>query len=101
MTRQPAKNGPTIGRRAFIGGVVGSLAAPLAVKAQPSPKQARLGILAPTSTRLPQYASFRQALWDLGYQNEVTLRIEERAAEGKAERLPDLAMELVRGTMWT
>ena len=87
-------------RRTFIGTLTGSLlAAPLAAEAQPSPKRARLGILAPLSTRLPQYASFRHALWDLGYQNEVTLSIEERAAEGKAERLSTLAAELVRGNV--
>jgi putative tryptophan/tyrosine transport system substrate-binding protein len=86
-----------VDRRTFIGSLAGALlAGPLAAEAQPSPKRARLGILAPTSTRLPQYASFRQALRDLGYQNDVTLSIEERAAEGKAERLSNLAVELVR-----
>ena len=86
-------------RRFLLTSLAGTFVAPLAAQAQPSPKRARLGILAPTSTRLPQYATFRQALWDLGYQNEVTLHIEERAAEGKAERLPNLAVELVRGNV--
>lgn len=89
-----------VSRRRFLRSLTASLlAAPLAAEAQPSPKCARLGILAPTSTRLPHYASFRQALWDLGYQNEVTLSIEERAVEGKAGRLSNLAVELVRGNV--
>jgi len=88
-----------VDRRRFLQAVsAGLLAAPLA-EAQSSAKRARLGILAPTSTSLPQYASFRQALWDLGYQNEVTLSIEERAAQGRAERLSNLAVELVRGNV--
>ena len=86
-------------RRAFLAGATALLAAPLAAEAQPSPKRTRLGILALRSTRLPQYALFRQALWDLGYQSEVTLSIEERAADGKAERLPNLAVELVRSNV--
>jgi putative ABC transport system substrate-binding protein len=88
-----------IDRRSFLAGAAGLLAVPPAAGAQPSPKRTRLGILAPLSTRLPQYASFRQALSDLGYQNEVTLSIEERAADGKAERLPNLAVELVRSNV--
>jgi putative tryptophan/tyrosine transport system substrate-binding protein len=82
-------------RRRFLLTLAGTVAVPLAAEA----KRARLGILAPLSTSLPQYASLRQALWDFGYQNDVTLSIEERAAEGNAERLPTLAAELVRGNV--
>jgi len=75
---------------------LGLVAPALAAGGQPPPKPARIGILAPASTRLPQYAAFRQVLRDLGYREGETLAIEERAAEGKAERLPELAADLVR-----
>jgi hypothetical protein len=37
-----------------------------------------------------QIHTFDHLIRPLRYQNEVTLSIDERAAEGKAERLPDL-----------
>jgi putative ABC transport system substrate-binding protein len=40
--------------------------------------------------------AFRQALRELGYVEGQSVAIEYRFAEGKAERLPDLAAELVR-----
>ena len=40
--------------------------------------------------------AFRQGLRDLGYVEGQNLVIEYRYAEGSAERLPDLAAELVR-----
>jgi putative ABC transport system substrate-binding protein len=79
-----------------MGFALSILAAALAAEAQPQPKPARLGILAPISTRLPQYSALRQALRDLGYQEGWNLVIEERAAEGKADRLAELAVDLVR-----
>src|SRR5262249_28539289 len=39
---------------------------------------------------------FRQGLRELGYVEEQTIAIEYRYAEGKLDRLPDLAAELVR-----
>jgi putative tryptophan/tyrosine transport system substrate-binding protein len=86
-------------RHVLLTSLAGAVAGPLAAEAQPLAKRARPGILAPLSTSLPQYASLRQALWGFGYQNDVTLSIEERAAEGNAERLPTLAAELVRSNV--
>jgi putative ABC transport system substrate-binding protein len=40
---------------------------------------------------------FREALRDLGYVEGRTIQVEVRSAEGKADRLPELAAELVRG----
>jgi putative ABC transport system substrate-binding protein len=74
----------------------GLLAAPLAIEAQPAGKVARIGYLAPNlavNPHLPE--AFRQGLRDLGYVEGRNLVIEIRSAEGKLERLPALAAELV------
>jgi putative ABC transport system substrate-binding protein len=84
-------------RRAFIGTVAGGLvAAPFAVEAQQAVKVARIGYLA-TSLAAGSVAveAFRQRLRDLGYVEGRDVVIEYRDAEGKIERLPALAAELV------
>ena len=71
-------------------------AAPLAAEAQQATKVARIGCLATNpaiSTRLRE--AFVQGLRDLGYIEGRNLVIEYRDADGKAERLPALAAELV------
>src|SRR5437867_13251515 len=55
----------------------------------------RIGFLA-GSTDPVANAAFRDGLRELGYVEGHNLTIESRFAEGKAERLPALAMELVR-----
>jgi putative ABC transport system substrate-binding protein len=85
-------------RRTFIAtSAVGLFAAPLAAEAQAG-KVYRIGFLGAAS--LAQYAShieaMRQGLRDLGYVEGRNIVIEYRWAEGKYERLPDLAAELVR-----
>jgi putative ABC transport system substrate-binding protein len=84
-------------RRAFLGGLAGGLlAAPLGIDAQPS-KVAKVGILLyGTPQADPNLADLRRSLRDLGYLEERNLFLEYRFAEGKPERLPDLATELVR-----
>src|SRR5215475_9433333 len=76
----------------------GLLLAPLAAEAQPRPKVPRLGVLAEYSSTaaLRNHAAFRQGLHELGYVEGQTIILEERWAEGKLERLPDLAADLVR-----
>lgn len=72
-------------------------AAPLAVEAQQAGKVWRIGVLltlnAPAEDP-PQ--AFRQRLRELGYVEGRNLSIEWRYAEGRSDRLPDLAAELVR-----
>jgi putative ABC transport system substrate-binding protein len=84
-------------RRTFLSALTGSLlAAPFVAEAQPAGKVARIGYLAPNlavNPHLPE--AFRQGLRDLGYVEARNLVIEIRSAEGKLERLPALAAELV------
>ncbi len=70
--------------------------APLAAEAQQAAKVARirfLGAYVAVAGRLE--VAFRQGLRDLGYVEGRNLVIEYRGAEGKVERLPALAAELV------
>ena len=84
-------------RRAFLGTLTGGLlAAPLAAEAQPVGKSARIGYLANNLTANPHLReAFLQGLRDLGYVEGRNVVIEYRSAEGKSERLPTLAAELV------
>jgi putative ABC transport system substrate-binding protein len=74
------------------------LGAPLASPTQQLTTVHRIGLLRAGSalSGQPLLVSFRQALRDLGYVEGQNLVIESRYAEGRAERLPDLAAELVR-----
>ena len=87
----------SLDRRSFIATLaVGLLAAPLAVEAQPAAKVARIGYLATNLAAGPDpREAFRQGLRDLGYVEGRNLVIEDRSADGKLERFPALAAELV------
>jgi putative ABC transport system substrate-binding protein len=68
------------------------------VEAQQSGKVARIGFLSassPSSISV-RIQAFRQGLRELGYVEGENIIIEWRYAEGKVERLRDLAVELVR-----
>jgi len=70
--------------------------APLAVGPQQPGKITRIGYLAGDLAGSPQLPeALRQGLSDLGYVVGRTLVIETRDAEGKRDRLPALAVELV------
>jgi putative tryptophan/tyrosine transport system substrate-binding protein len=84
-------------RRAFVTGLGAVLAAPVAAEAQQAIKGARVGILSTGNPRSADiYLAFEQRLRDLGYVDGQNLSIEFRNAEGRTERLPRLAAELVR-----
>src|SRR5262245_33585098 len=72
------------------------LLAPLAVEGQSTAKIPRIGILRPGSPPDPLVEAFRQGLHELGYAEGRNISIEYRWAEGKDERLPSLAADLVR-----
>jgi putative ABC transport system substrate-binding protein len=66
-------------------------------QAQQLGKIPRLGALLYTNPETdPNFAAFRQGLRERGYVEGQNLLIEHRFADGKPERLPDLAVELVR-----
>ena len=83
--------------RAFIGVLSGGLlAAPLAAGAQQATRVARIGYLGTNRAANPHlHEALRQGLRDLGYEEGRNLLIEYRDAEGKIDRLPALAAELV------
>ena len=64
-------------------------------EAQQPKKVPRIGFLSGTSTN-PRREAFRQGLRELGYVEGKNIVIEWRYAEGKFDRLPELAAELVR-----
>ena len=76
-----------------------SLLAPLVVEAQQAAKVPRVGVLRPGNpppNDFGQREAFEGGLRDLGWTPWTNILIEYRYAEGKRERLPVLAAELVR-----
>jgi ABC-type uncharacterized transport system substrate-binding protein len=75
------------------------LTAPLVLNAQPPATMSRIGVLhggALPPERAHRQQAFQQGLHDLGWVAGQNIAIECRYAEGKVDRLPDLAAELVR-----
>ena len=84
-------------RRTFLGAFASSLlAAPLAADAQTAPTIAKIGLLSVTTPVVlaSSIEAFRQALRGLGHV-EGTFVLEVRYGDGRFERLPELARELV------
>ena len=81
-------------RREFIAGIGGAVAWPLVARAQ-SPM---VGYLSAESfeTEAPGLAAFRKGLSETGYVESQNVTIEVRRADGRADRLPALAADLVR-----
>ena len=75
-----------------------ALAAPLVSFSQQPPKIARIGYLGQMSNvaSAKEVDALRAGLRDLGYVEGKNVTIEFRWSEGRNERLPDLAAELVR-----
>jgi putative ABC transport system substrate-binding protein len=88
-----------VDRRTFIGSLAGGLlAAPLAAEAQPANRVWRIGFLGAASAARfkPFLEAVRLGLRDHGYVEGKNIAIEYRWAEGRYDRLPELAAELVR-----
>jgi len=85
-------------RRRFVAAIGAALAAPLESFAQQPAKIARIGFLIPAyaSSYASRVEALRAGLRDLGYVEGSNFVIEFRVADGKYDRLPDLAAELVR-----
>jgi putative ABC transport system substrate-binding protein len=77
---------------------VGLVIALLAAEGQEAGKIWRIGFLSPYSTEFDKSwrAALQQGLRDLGYVEGKNFVIEQRHAEGRFERFPELAAELVR-----
>jgi|RhiMetdeSRZDD1v2_1073273.scaffolds.fasta_scaffold421068_2 ABC-type uncharacterized transport system substrate-binding protein len=74
------------------------LALGVIAEAQQPKKVSRIGYLAVNSPSADRHLdeTFKQSLGELGWIEGRNIAIEYRSAEGKADRLPDLAAELVR-----
>jgi ABC-type uncharacterized transport system substrate-binding protein len=90
-----------LNRRAFLLGAISAAAVePLAVRAQQVSSLPRVGILSISSRESPDTLApqrvLQQALRDLGYVEGQNVILEYRWADGKVERLRELAAELAR-----
>ena len=83
-------------RRAFLVGTLGLLTASRAVEAQPAGKVYRIGILSSSLASAPAIEALRQGLRELGWVEGQNIVIDYRFTEGRLDRLPALAGELVR-----
>jgi putative ABC transport system substrate-binding protein len=85
-------------RRAFLAASIAATASPFVAAAQRQTKTWRIGYLGPVSpsggARLLE--SFRQGLRELGYAEGQNVSIDYRWAEGRLDRLPELAEELTQ-----
>jgi putative tryptophan/tyrosine transport system substrate-binding protein len=93
-------SGHRVNRRVFVTGLGAVLAAPRGAEAQPSlgkvPLVGALDYSSPDAARLNWWKALRQALHELGYVEGRSVRFEERWAQGRLDRLPGLAAELVQ-----
>jgi putative ABC transport system substrate-binding protein len=88
----------TTRRELLIALGAGALAWAGATRAQAPAKAPRIGLLSPVSPSdaAPWHQAFRLGLRDLGWVEGKNLSIEYRYSEGRHDRLPDLAADLVR-----
>jgi len=84
-------------RRFLLTSLAGVLALPLAAEAQSAGKAYRVAFLAAYSseTDLPLFDSFRHGMRELGYEEGRNVSYEARWAEGRLDRLPALAAQLI------
>src|SRR5262249_20642335 len=88
----------TIGRRELLVALGGVAAWPMAAWAQEAGKLTTIGFLGPNprSAASEWVVALVQRLRELGWMEGRTITIEYRWAEGREERFPEIAAELVR-----
>ena len=84
-------------RRFLLTSLAGAFAAPVAAEAQQPGGIRHIGVLSASSPESSREAmdEFRRGLRERGYVEGQNIQIEYRWAEGKATRLPELALELI------
>ena len=84
-------------RRFLLTSLTGALAVPLAAEAQKATKIPRIGVLLSNSqaSHSTDIEGFRLGLRDRGYAEGRNIALEYRYGDGKLDRLPRLAAELV------
>jgi ABC-type uncharacterized transport system substrate-binding protein len=83
-------------KRGIFIAAIAMLLAPLPGKAQQPGTIPRIGIIFMGGRDQPHLKSFKQGLRERGYVEGKNIRLEYRYAEGKYDRLPELAADLVR-----
>ena len=90
-------------RRDVLAAAIGAAVWPHAARAQPSNKVARIGYLSTRSIELPELVvmldALRKGLRERGYVEGQNIVVEVRGADGKIERFPARARELVDLTL--
>jgi len=87
-----------IGRRTFLATLGGAAAWPLVSRAQQPAKLPTIGFLGATTPSADgqRFAAFVQRLRELGWIEGRNIAIEVRWAQGRSERIAEIAAELVR-----
>src|SRR3972149_3190462 len=95
----PRRGGDPMSRRTLVTAVLllAAAAGCPPVDAAQAPKIAKIGLLNPSTPAAAAHLTeaFRQGLRELGYVEGKTFVLETRYGEARAERLPELARELV------
>jgi ABC-type uncharacterized transport system substrate-binding protein len=86
-------------RRTFLCGLTLGTLAPLAGDAQPAGRAVRIGMLRYQGSPGEHDETLRQALRDLGWVEGRNVTFEYRWADGRGDRLPALAKDLVRSNV--
>jgi putative ABC transport system substrate-binding protein len=95
----PASLFPQMDRREFTALLIGTVAAPVAARAQRASGTPKIGVLMAgvenSPENAPRIAAFRKALTDLGWRDGDNVHIEYRWSAGKNELIQQYASELV------
>src|SRR3954470_11007805 len=85
-------------RRRFLAGALAFAVAPVAAQQKPAAKVYRIGMLeaVPISLASLNLGEFHRGMKELGHEEGRTYLVLYRSAEGRTERFPGLAAELVR-----